>query len=70
MVFSGPSGFLHQYNWPLRYIWNIVESGVKHNKTKPALEICAKFLYSSNGLRPDKISYITIEKENMSTCNM
>ena len=29
---------LHQYNWPPRYSWNIVERDVKHhkpNKTKP-----------------------------------
>ena len=25
--------FLHQLNWPPRYNWNIVESGVKHHKT-------------------------------------
>ena len=24
--------FLHQLNWPPRYFWNIVESGVKHHK--------------------------------------
>ena len=30
-VFSGYSGFLHQYNWPTRCNWNIVESGIKHN---------------------------------------
>ena len=38
VVFSGSSGFLHQYNWPPLYNWNIVESGVKHhkpNQTKP-----------------------------------
>ena len=29
--FSGHSGFLHQWNWPPRYVWNIVESGVKHH---------------------------------------
>ena len=28
VVFSGNSGFLHQYNWPPWYSWNIVESGV------------------------------------------
>jgi hypothetical protein len=32
VVFSGSSGFLHQYNWLPRYDWNIVESGVKHHK--------------------------------------
>ena len=35
VVFYGYSGFLHQYNWPARYNWNIGESGVKHHKTKP-----------------------------------
>ena len=29
--FSGYSGFLHKYNWPPWYSWNIVESGVKHH---------------------------------------
>ena len=33
VVFCGNSGFLHQQNWPPRYNWNIVESGVKHHKT-------------------------------------
>jgi hypothetical protein len=35
MVFSGYSGFLHQSNWPPRYNWNIVESGVKHLNPNP-----------------------------------
>jgi hypothetical protein len=30
--FSGYSGFLPQLNWPPRYSWNIVESGVIHHK--------------------------------------
>jgi uncharacterized protein YukJ len=29
MIFSG---FLHQYNWLSRHIWNIVESDVKNHK--------------------------------------
>jgi hypothetical protein len=30
-------GSLHQENWPQRYNWNIVESGVKHhNQTNPS----------------------------------
>ena len=33
LVFSGYSGFLHQWNWQPRYNWNIVESGVEHHKT-------------------------------------
>jgi hypothetical protein len=35
VVFSGFSGFLNQLNWPPRYNWNIVESGIKHHKPKP-----------------------------------
>jgi hypothetical protein len=31
--FLRASSFLHQYNWPPRYNWNIVESGVKHLQT-------------------------------------
>jgi hypothetical protein len=30
---SGFLRFLHQWNWPPRYNWNIVESGVKHHQT-------------------------------------
>jgi hypothetical protein len=33
LVFSGYSGFLHQWNWQPWYNWNIVESGVEHHKT-------------------------------------
>ena len=31
------ASFLHQSNWPPRYNWNIVESGVKHHKTNKSL---------------------------------
>jgi hypothetical protein len=31
-VFSGYSGFLHQWNWRPEYNWNIVERGVKHHR--------------------------------------
>ena len=35
-VFSyGYSVFLHQWKWPPRYDWNIVERGIKHHKCKP-----------------------------------
>jgi len=30
-------GYLHQSNWPPWYNWNIVESDVKHYKTKLSL---------------------------------
>ena len=39
VVFSGYSGFLHQWNWLPRYNWHIVESGVKHHNPEP-LFIC------------------------------
>ena len=32
VIFSGCSGFLHQWNWRPGYNWNIVESGVKHHR--------------------------------------
>ena len=31
MVFSVYPGFLHQWNWPPRFNWNVDESGVKHH---------------------------------------
>ena len=34
VVFYVYSGFPHQYNWPPRYSWNIIESGVKHHKPR------------------------------------
>ena len=39
MVFSGYSGFLHQLNWPPRYSWNIIGSGIKHHRHNPNLII-------------------------------
>ena len=35
MVFSWYSSFFHQWNWPPRYNWNTVESGVKHHNPNP-----------------------------------
>ena len=35
VVFSGYSGFPHQWNWPPRYNWYIVESGIKHHNLNP-----------------------------------
>ena len=31
VIFSWYSGFLHQWNWPPRYNWNIVESDMKRH---------------------------------------
>jgi hypothetical protein len=39
VVFSGTSSFLHKQNWLPRHNWNIVESSVKHHKTKPSNEV-------------------------------
>jgi hypothetical protein len=33
VVFSWYFGFPHQCNWPPRYDWAIVESGVKHHNS-------------------------------------
>ena len=35
VVFGGYSSFLHQYNWPSLYDWNIIESGFKHHSHNP-----------------------------------
>ena len=41
-------GFIHQLNWPPRYNWNIVESGIKHHKpTNRLFFILFVFLYFS-----------------------
>ena len=46
VVFSGYSGFFHQYNLPLRYNWNNVESGVKYHKP-PSLDHCRLMIIES-----------------------
>jgi hypothetical protein len=38
VVFCGYSGFLHRLNWPPRYNWNMVESGVKHHTPNPIVK--------------------------------
>ena len=47
VVFSGSPGFFHQYNWPPRYNWNIVESGVKHHQTNINQRSDFKMFYQS-----------------------
>ena len=39
------SVFLHQYNWPPRYNWNIVESGVKHHNHNHIYRSCSVHYY-------------------------
>ena len=36
VVFSGYSDYLHQYNWPPWYSWNIVENGAIHHNSNPS----------------------------------
>ena len=43
---SGYSGFFNQLNLPLRYDWNIVESGVKN--------------YKQNQIKNSRIKYTTL----------
>ena len=45
VVFSGYSGFLHQYTWPSRYKWNIVESCIKYHK--PNLDLYSHVNYTA-----------------------
>ena len=45
VVFSGSSGFLHQYNWPPWYNWNIGESDFKHQHHTPLFYICIVWLH-------------------------
>jgi len=49
VVFFRSSGFLQQYNWPLRYNWNIVESGTKHHNSNPDPVIKTKLWITKNG---------------------
>ena len=38
--------FLHQYNWPPRYNWNIVKRGVKHHNHPPFVAMNNKICLS------------------------
>jgi hypothetical protein len=49
VVFSESSFFPHQENWPPRYSWHIVESGVKHHKTNQS----TAFIFSDYGFYLD-----------------
>jgi hypothetical protein len=47
-VFSGYSGFIHQWKWPPRNNWNIVESGIKHHNPNLNLSIFMWFVTTDN----------------------
>jgi hypothetical protein len=52
VVFSGYSGFLHQWNWPPRYKRNIVENGVKRHKPNQSLiKLIIKLCLPKNTMR-------------------
>ena len=57
VVFSCYSGFLHQWNWPPRYSWNIVESGMKRHS--PIM-----WTYTMSSLGPKKICVFTVTCQN------
>ena len=48
--FFGYSSFLHQWNWPPRYTWNIFASGIKHHNPNPVLAttLCHSLLVICN----------------------
>ena len=50
VVFSKYSSFLHQWNWPPRYHWNIFESVVKQHKPKPLLTSISFLTQNFNNL--------------------
>jgi hypothetical protein len=55
LVFSGSSGFLRQLNWPPRYNWNIIESGINHHQTNKQIQIIRK---SINFYHKPNITYV------------
>jgi hypothetical protein len=61
VVISGYSGFLHQYNWPPQYKWNIAEGGVKHQSPNHNPEgITGHFAISVWGFLPPNKSDILV----------
>ena len=53
VVFSGYSGFIHQWNWPPRYNWNIVASSINHHYPSPlrlGYEIAIRITACSNAV--------------------
>jgi hypothetical protein len=66
VFFSGYSDFLHQQNWPPRFNWNTVESGVKHHK--PTIIWILITIYFT----PSKIAYFVLSNNHSLTeiyCN-
>ena len=61
VVFSGYSGYLHQYNWPPRYSWNIVESDVQHHQiNKQANKQISQVMVAIELFRKGHISSLVI----------
>jgi hypothetical protein len=68
VVFSGYSNFLHQWNWPPRHNWNIVESGIKHHN--PPYRYIHSTTYLT-GSKPSLKNKLSKHKEinSKSNCN-
>ena len=49
-------GFIHQLNWPPRYNWNIVGSGVKYHNLLNKLLTCAHDFVTQKKFRYDFVS--------------
>jgi len=68
VVISVSSGFLHQWNWPSWYNWNIVESGIKHHQTTKSISFykyfitsCHPWVHSINNLQTDYLLLLVIQ---------
>ena len=57
------SSFLHEKNWPPRYIWNIVESSVKHHQTNQyCLSLNQKVKEAASPMIKEKWKFTTRSK--------
>ena len=54
------SGFLHQWNWPPQYSWNIVESGFEHHSPNPCISHIPNWVYNEGWTYYLLEKYLTI----------
>ena len=63
VVFLRYSGFLHQYNWPSWYHWNIAVSWVEHHKNHPWTWLCSDCSYLQT--RSNMLWFLFIHQESL-----